>query len=667
MFKNRIVNKFNQLSTNFINSNLPYFLLIVGLFWVKSYLTYLLVFDLGITNTMQQFLLFFNPLSSGLIFLSFALFFKGKIQNRVLITLNFLLSFVLYANVVYYRFFTDFITVPTVMQVKTNAGQLGGSVLELMNFYDIFFFIDTIVLIYLIRRKKYDYKKNRNVKHAKYILAAGIITFFINLGLAETDRPELLTRTFDRNYLVKYLGIYNFSIYDIVQNVQSASERASADSSELVEIENYIKANHTEANEELFGIAEGKNVILISLESFQSFLIDYELEGQEVTPFLNQLAKGENTFFFENIYNQTSQGKTSDAEFILDNALFPLSQGAVYVTKAFNEWHATPGILKDYGYYSAAFHGNYKTFWNRNEMYRSLGYNQFFDAEYYTMDEELVHNYGLKDKPYFTESISLIQSLPQPFYAKFITLSNHFPFTMDAGDNEFPTATTGDAVVDNYFVTANYLDKSIEQFFNQLKEAGIYEDSIIVMYGDHYGISENHNKAMSQILGKEVNDYVYTTELQKVPVFIHVPNQEGLASDVIGGQIDIRSTVLHLLGINTNNFLEVGSDLLSKDHKDVAVLRNGDWVSKDYAYVKGIYYDRSTDEVIDKDEVDMTPLKQITEHVQKKLSISDDIIQKDLLRFYEPPNFTKVNREDYQYLGPSFELNKKTESPNPTP
>src|SRR5699024_2122185 len=119
------------------------------------------------------------------------------------------------------------------------------------------------------------------------------IVFSINLGLAEADRPQLLKRTFDRNYIVKYLGAYNFTIYDAFQNLKSSTERVLADSDDITEVQNYTNNKYASPNEELFGIAEGKNVIKIHLESFQSFLIDYELHGEEVTPFLNSLIHDE--------------------------------------------------------------------------------------------------------------------------------------------------------------------------------------------------------------------------------------------------------------------------------------------------------------------------------------------------------------------------------------
>src|SRR5690625_5477534 len=90
------------------------------------------------------------------------------------------------------------------------------------------------------------------IKKPALILISGLLIFSINLGLAEIDRPQLLKRTFDRNYIVKYLGAYNFTIYDIIQNLKSSSERVLADSNDITEVRDYLDNKFAEPNEDLF-------------------------------------------------------------------------------------------------------------------------------------------------------------------------------------------------------------------------------------------------------------------------------------------------------------------------------------------------------------------------------------------------------------------------------
>ena len=102
----------------------------------------------------------------------------------------------------------------------------------------------------------------------------------------------------------------------------------------------YVQSNQPDPSEEMFGAAEGKNLIVVTLESLQSFVINEEMNGQTVTPFLNELTKDDDTIYFPNFYHQTGLGKTSDSEFLLENSLYPLSGGAVFFTHSGNTYNS---------------------------------------------------------------------------------------------------------------------------------------------------------------------------------------------------------------------------------------------------------------------------------------------------------------------------------------
>ncbi|MDQ0219980.1 LTA synthase family protein [Peribacillus cavernae] len=631
-------------SKNVLSKPIAFFILAIMLLWMKTYIGYKVEFNLGIDNRMQELLLFLNPLSSAILFFGLALFSKGKKAFTRLIVLDSILSFVLYANIVYYRFFTDFITLPTLTQTK-NAGDLGQSITALIRPYDVLYFLDTILLFVLVAAKVV---KPEPIRTSRRKLAAVFVTGFLvlstNVALAEGDRPQLLTRGFDRNYIVKYLGMYNYHIYDALQSTKSYTQRALSDSTDMTEIINYTKATRVEPNPQYFAKAKGKNVIYVHLESLQNFMINYKLNGQEVTPFLNSLVNEKNTMYFNNFFQQTGQGKSSDAEFMLENSLFGLPQGASFTTKGQNTYQAAPAILGQQGYTSAVFHGNYKSFWNRDEIYKQFGYDNFFDASYYSMKEEDVLNYGLKDKPFFEESKPLLDSLKQPFYAKFITLSNHFPYPIDEEDATIEKNTTGDPTVDNYFRTARYLDESIKGFYDYLKQSGLYENSIIVMYGDHYGISDNRKNALSKALGKEVNDFEYA-QLQRVPLFIRIPGVQGGIKSKYGGQIDVLPTLFNFMGIDTKNYIQFGSDLMAKGRQQVVVFRNGDFVTPKVTSIDNKYYKTATGEEIKK----TAEIEGIKKYVEMKLNFSDKVVYGDLLRFYTPKGFKPVDPANYDY------------------
>lgn len=608
-----------------LKNEAPFFSLIVLLLWIKTYITYKTSFNIPMDNLMQEFILFINPLSFLLFVFGISLLFKETVRKKVMVTIAVTISILLYANVVYYRFFNDFITLPVLFQTS-NMGDLGSSIHSLIKPIDLFYFADLFILYFVLKKKKLDVKPLPK-KLPRQILIASIVVFVINLGLAEIQRPQLLTRSFDRQMLVKNLGTFNYHIYDIVIQTQVKSRKVFADGSELTDVENYVKANYTEPDKELFGIAKGKNVILISLESTQSFLINYKLNGEEVTPFLNELVK--NSYYFDQFYHQTGQGKTSDAEFLIDNSLYPLARGAVFFTHSQNQYEAMPKILKENGYETAVFHANNKSFWNRDLMYQAFGYDRFFGMEDYSLTEENQVGWGLKDKEFFVQSLPLMDQVQQPFYGKFLMLTNHFPFTLNPEDQLLsPTDTlTNDKIVNQYLQTVRYEDEAVKEFFTMLKEKGYYDNSIIVLYGDHYGISQNHNEAMGQLLGKEITPFE-AAELQKVPFIIHIPGEEGKTIHTVGGQVDIRPTILHLLGIQTKNQIQFGHDLLSPERKGFAAFRDGSFVTDEFIYTEETCYNKADGTPVEKEKCE-----PYFEKINTELDFSDSIIYGDLFRF----------------------------------
>lgn len=601
-------------------------LIAIVLLWLKTYTVYKLNFDIDIENKMQEFILLINPLSFLLIVVGIGIFMANTKQKIYVVASSFITSFVLYANVVYYREFSDFITIPLLTQTS-NMGDLKSSVGELVSWSDALYFADALLILALALMKttSISFNKFKSPAAAAFYFSAFGLAFF-NLGLSESERPELLTRTFDREILVKNIGTYNHHIYDAYLQTKTTAQRALADSNELTDIENYTKAHYQAPSKEMFGAAKGKNIIVISMESIQSFVIGQKVNGQEITPFLNDFIK--DSYYFDNFYHQTAQGKTSDSEFLLENSLYPLGRGAVFFTHSGNQYMSLAERLKENNYYTAKLHANNKSFWNRDVMYNNFGYDRFYSLPDYEVNDENSVGWGMKDMDFFDQSIEHLKQMPKPFFAKFITLTNHFPFELDEEDKFIDEYDSPSGTLNRYFPTVRYTDETFKLFIEDLKAEGLYEDSIIVIYGDHYGISENHNRSMAQFLGKEVTPFV-STQLQRVPLIIHIPGYEGKTISNVSGQIDLRPTLLSLAGIDTKQDIQFGNDLFSKNQDNFVVLRDGSFITEDLVYTKGNCYDKATEE-----PTDMASCEPYIEQAKNELSYSDKIIYGDLLRFY---------------------------------
>ncbi|HEL1201383.1 TPA: LTA synthase family protein [Streptococcus equi subsp. zooepidemicus] len=641
---------FKTFITSFINTRLGFVLTLLFCFWLKTLWAYHADFSLDLGNAYQVFLTIINPIPLALLLLGFTLYVKNTRAFYISSWIVYIiLNLLLISNSIYYREFSDFITVSAMLASSKVSAGLGDSALNLLRIWDIVYVLDFIILISLSVTKSIKKDPRPFNKRASFaVTALSCLLLSVNLFLAEIDRPELLTRGFSNTYIVRALGLPAFTIYSGNQTYQAQKERNGATAEELVDVKQYVKNHYAAPDPQYFGIGKGKNVIVIHLESFQQFLIDYKLKDDdkdyEVTPFINSLYHSNATLAFSNFFHQVKAGKTSDAETMMENSLFGLNSGSFMVNYGGeNTQFATPSILaQNGGYTSAVFHGNVGTFWNRNNAYKQWGYHYFFDSSYFSKQtDKNSFQYGLNDKYMFKDSIKYLEQLQQPFYTKFITVSNHYPYTSLRGESSeegFPLAKTDDETINGYFATANYLDSALKSFFDYLKATGLYDNSIFVLYGDHYGISNSRNVSLAELLGKDPETWSEydNAMLQRVPYMIHIPGYtNGGIKETFGGEIDALPTLLHILGIDTSKMVQLGQDLLSPQNSQIVAQRtSGTYITPDYTSYSGRLYNTQTGlEITNPDEMTMAKVKEIRAAVAQQLAASDAIQTGDLLRF----------------------------------
>lgn len=636
-----------------LNTKLGFFLLVVLLFCIKSYWAYQNEFNLGVKGSMQHFLLAFNTIPGALVFLGIALYFRGRLSYWLMLIINALLSTWLFSNILYYREFSDFITFNVIKGSGAASNNLGKSLMGIIRPEDFLVYADVIILalVLLFHLIRVDMRRFK-IRYAMTVTALGFVLFGANLGMAESDRSQLLTRTFDNNYIVKYLGLQAYTIYDGVKTTHNSVVKARADQDQLKPVLNFIHHNYAGPNVQYEGVAKGKNIFVIHLESLQQFMIDYKQDGQEVMPNLNKLYHANDTLAFDNFFHQVGQGKTADAEMMLENSLYGLPEGSAMVTDGTtNTFQSAPALLhQKLGYTTASFHGDVPSFWNRDNAYKSFGYQYFFSKEYYPKTKDYDAGYGMKDKIFMKESAYYIEQLPQPFYAKLITVTNHYPYILDKQNKDIQPWNTGDDTVDPYVQTARYLDESLGEFLDYLDKSGLRQNSVLILYGDHYGISNNHQPAIAQILHKKKVTNYDLAMFQKVPFMINMPGLKGGIDHTYGGEIDVLPTIEDLLGISSKNYIQFGQDLLSPERNQIVPFRNGDWVTPKYTKYNGDYYYTKNGKQITKATAKQKKeFSKIQKYVTTDLGLSDRVVNGDLLRFYKLPGFKKVDKKDYTY------------------
>ncbi len=330
---------------------------------------------------------------------------------------------------------------------------------------------------------------------------------------------------------------------------------------ESVDITDYISPL-AESDREYFGVAEKKNVITIQVEAMQDFVIGLEYNGQEVTPYLNKLLKTD-TLHFDNYYYVVGGGNTADAEFSVNNSLYAPESQAAYILYEDNNYYGLPFILKDNGYSGAyAFHGYKGDYWNRENAYVGQGFDDFISEEDLSVNEAT--GLGITDEDFLRQVLDEMVGYEQPFYSFIITLSSHHPYVI--GD-EFRMLELlpehEDSLFGDYLQSIRYVDHCLGIFIEGLKDKGLYENSVISIYGDHFGLPDYDHKSfvfMSELLGREY----YANDIFRVPLIIHTPGLgEGKTVSVTGSHIDYLPTILHILGLENRKSVMFGQNLLT--------------------------------------------------------------------------------------------------------
>ncbi|ADU31706.1 LTA synthase family protein [Evansella cellulosilytica] len=590
--------------------------------WIKTLIISMTTFQLTINYFLEAVTFILSPLVFLVVVFGLGLYFKPKWQGYYFLFISVLLTIVLYSNAVYYREFSDIITLPMLL-MSGNMGDLSTSIIELIHWYDVFFFLDLFIIGYFIWKKP-KWVRFEKITFQQSKAAVVVILVIITISIAQVSTLDR-AQAFNRTFLVQSLGLYNFYIYDAFVQTQTSVQTVFAEENDWTNINKHLDENRVAPNDDMFGIAKDMNVIVVSLESVESFVIGEELNGQEITPFLNELI--EDSFYFDNFYYQTGQGKTSDAEFLINNSLYPLGRGAVFLTHDQNEYRALPETLTNYGYETANFHANDRSFYNRDVMYPNLGYNRIYSFSDYDISMRNSVGWGMKDIDFVEQSMDYITELPEPFYSTLLTLTNHFPYHLDEEDHFIEPFNSNSNIVNQYFPTVRYTDEAMRILVDQLKEEGLYENTALIMYGDHYGIANSHYDELSKFLGKEINLYE-AVKLERVPLIIHIPGVDGKTISTISGQVDVMPSLLNLLGIPEDDHVMFGNDLFAENREEFAVLRDGTAISNELISVNGSCLSYTTGE-----EFPLEKCDSLREKGEEALFYSDKIIYGDLFRF----------------------------------
>lgn len=617
--------------------------------------------------TVQNFLGFYPILADTIVMLLVGLFsYLIKPKKQVLYFMPWVIFFtaICVINAIYYNFYTSFASV-SLLSLSVYVSDVGDAVVEnvitISNFIYLWFPIFFLIVYYKLKREKYfDDKKSKDKSKfwgINTLLVTGLLILIFASTLSGTDISRL-NKQWNREYLVMRFGIYTYQINDVIKSVEPKISSIFGYDQAMKEYRDYYaNKENVVSDNEYTNIFKGKNILVIHAESIQQFVMGLDFNGEEVTPNLNKMAS--EGLFFNNFYTQVSVGTSSDTEFTFNTSLLPSANGTVFVSYWDRDYLTIPKILKEKGYYSFSMHGNNCSFWNREAMHKSMGYDNFFCKSYYDIDETI--GLGLSDKSFFRQSVPMIQNIVstenKPFYATLIMLTNHTPFSSVDKYGEFPVDMKVSKVNDlgeseiismpymegtklgNYFKSVHYADQALGQLMNDLETSGILDNTVVILYGDHdarlpkedYRRLYNYNPETGQLLDendpnyKEVDYYSYELN-RKVPFIIWAKGLEHKEIDKVMGMYDVLPTIGNMFGFSSPYAL--GHDIFETDGDNIIVFANGNWMTeKMYYNSQKEEYKMLVDEPITQEYIDVNKQK-----ASKALNVSNDIIIYDLIK-----------------------------------
>lgn len=467
----------------------------------------------------------------------------------------FVVSFVMAGVVVYARYFGEVVT-PLALSAAGQLGETGGSVVELLELRDILYFIDLPAWFWLLwRARPAEFSLPRRgterlLAGAAWVAAVAVFALQVH-GITQQE-GLLASRTVSWQR-----GVFAYQVASVLPQPEAriaggVDVRDPASVSAAIE-----RLKGASGGERRFGVdsgvAEGASVILVQVEAMQEVVIGLEIDGREITPALNDLA--ERSYFFDDGYCQIGGGNTADAEFVSMTSIYPPQNLAASEAWEDKVVPSLPRILRERGYRSVTFHSNDASFWNRRQMYAGLGFDAYYDDDFF--GEEDVIGYGASDEVLFRRGLSELLAMRdagQPFLAQFVTVTTHHPFKpLPAEKNPYrPPAPYAGTVVGDYLSHMEYADRAVGGFIEDLKASGLYDECVLIVYGDHYGLRDinpqgQEKEAVETLYGGRAYGQI---DRAHVPLFIHLPGQtEGTVVGTGTGFIDIAPTVLDLLGV----------------------------------------------------------------------------------------------------------------------
>ena len=377
---------------------------------------------------------------------------------------------------------------------------------------------------------------------------------------------------------------------------------------------------------EYTGMFEGKNVIFILLESVNDIIVEYPEYYPNFAKILN------NSYYFKNNYSPRNACATLNNEFSGMTSIYSISKvctGKEYLNNTYFQSVFNLYNKKEYTTFSA--HDYTEHYYPRKAFHSNLGSGEYYGVEKLNIDYSNEYINWANDDEFLAEILKIIENKRtdgKQFMTWLTTVSSHQPYNQSSiQGNKFLDMTKGTKYpedVRRYMSKLKIVDNALGVLLEGLEQQGILDDTVIVMYGDHYpyGISTDHlNKVLSYDTSEDNN-------AERVPLLIYNSKLEGKVFEQYTTYINILPTMANLMGLDYDPRLMLGNDLLSSSYESLVVFADGSWKNEN------AFYEASSNKIVKyTDKYNDEDINTITQDVSTKLKVSEKAIETNYFTF----------------------------------
>lgn len=553
------------------------------------------------------------------------------------IVIDFLVSLLLFADHVYYVFSNSVISVAQITNLQY-GGEIAGTLPMVMQVKQILYFLDMMVLIGLglgkiIKWEKKEKATRRQIVGKVITGMVGIVILAI-VGVNYIEKGKL--KSYNKDLQIREATIFGYHIADFTNSLTIKQQTKYKNQDSMLQDYHELKEKYdTKYGQQMYpiqGILEDKNVIIVQLESVQEFVINKEINGKQITPNLNQFLS--ENIEFTNMHMQ-SYSTTADSEHSTITSIYPMENGMSFSKYYTNTYDDLFKIFNKKNYHTSYMHGNYPYFWNRGNVYGRFHLKELVLKEQF---EDLSENINgdLSDELLYRQVVQKWKNYERPFLSYIVAASSHTPYTLEGlQDKSKVSIDVGkykDTYFGNYLEAMNYADYAFGVLIQDLKEAGLYDDTAILIFGDHNGLNM-YNEELIDFLtytNPHMTDVDLKLNYTRVVCGFKIPEMKPIQIEKPVNKLDIKPTLAYLC--NLEDTFSLGTNFFA--NKDFVCLNNERIITSRYYYDEE-WYDRKTGEILNGEELDEATRKLLEEYYQdmkKELDISNSVTIHNLLK-----------------------------------